>query len=137
MSSFPEGYSIYRKERTSCGGGGIFLLVKSDLPSYPMDFSHDAIEENESLWVRIQMTKVKVLHLCIFYKPPDEPASRLDYLADSVREIFHSAKKSHPNIVVAGDFNMGDRDWLSDIPSPANPSTAKDTRCLFGFYRGS
>ena len=40
QASFPHGYAIYRKERTLTGGGGIFMAVKSSLPSSELASPH-------------------------------------------------------------------------------------------------
>lgn len=31
---------------------------------------------------------------------------------------------NHPNIIMGGDFNLGDIDWNQEIPSVTNPATA-------------
>ena len=60
---FPQGYSIYRKERVSGNGGGVFLAISSNLTSisHP-EFSADA----ESIWASIKSGS-KELYLCSFY----------------------------------------------------------------------
>ena len=45
QASFPHGYTIYRKERTLTGGGGIFMPVKSSLPSSELASPHSTTGE--------------------------------------------------------------------------------------------
>ena len=61
-----------------------------------------------SLWDSIHTAQTKELHLCTFYKPPSAPSTRLDFLAQSVSALYQRNKKSHPHIIIAGDFNFSD-----------------------------
>ena len=49
QASLPHGYTIYRKERTLTGGEGIFMAVKSSLPSSELASPHSTTEENDIL----------------------------------------------------------------------------------------
>ena len=122
-SSFPPNYNVFRKERVNSGGGGIFIAVKSSIPaSELLDISKNP--EDESLWASVHLAKQKTLYICAFYKPPSASSSRLDYLSESILKVFNANKKSHPYIVVSGDFNCGDIDWKCDPPVVTNHSTA-------------
>ncbi|XP_048583255.1 uncharacterized protein LOC125562943 [Nematostella vectensis] len=122
-ASFPSDYNVFRKERSGSGGGGIFIAVKHDIPSYELpDITTNP--EDESLWAAIRCANKKTVYICAFYKPPDAPATRLDFLQESIFKVFSQNKKSHPNIVISGDFNCGDIDWRNDPPSITNHSTA-------------
>ena len=122
-SSFPPNYNVFRKERVNSGGGGIFIAVKSSIPASELpDISTNP--EDESLSASVHLAKQKTLYMCAFYKPPSASSSRLDYLSESILKVFNANKKSHPYIVVSGDFNCGDIDWKCDSPVVTNHSTA-------------
>ena len=132
QSCFPIGYTVYRKERLSPGGGGVFLMVRSSIPSSLVPFpSHS--EDDESLWVRVHVGKTKSVYLCSYYKPPSAPVSRLASLSESLGDIFFANRKSHPSIVLAGDFNLGDIDWSVDPPCPTDSTSAADMEKFLDF----
>ena len=100
---------VHQKERHDCGGGGIFIAVKVDIPSNMIDnLSTDP--EDESLWVSVLVSINKELFSCVFYKQPLAPATRIDPLSQVLFKVFYGNKRSrpHPNIVIAGDFDCGD-----------------------------
>ena len=114
---------MFRKERSDCGGGGVFIAVKSDIPAHELpDIASNP--EDESIWASIHIEKTKVLHVCAFYKPPSAPSTRFDFLSESILKVFDIHKKSHPNIVVSGDFNCRDIDWKCDPPSVTRHDSA-------------
>jgi len=104
-------------------------MIRADIPS-TLDPSTNPSEDDESLWVRVHIGKSKNLYLCSFYKPPNAAVSRLDYLSQSLGKLYHTNKKSHPSIVIAGDFNLGDIDWTLDPPVPTVPTTSTDMEHL-------
>ena len=59
---FPQGYTIYRKEREFGSGGGVFLAVANNLTSigHP-EFCTD--DSNESVWASIKLRGNK-LRIC-------------------------------------------------------------------------
>lgn len=131
-SVFPEGFTIYRKDRSHCGGGGIFIAVNATIPSYPLD-NITTDPEDESLWISVRASRRKELILCSFYKPPSAPSSRIDLLSQALLRVFAKHKKSHPNVVIAGDFNCGDINWKVSPPLVINPSTAPMMNTLLDF----
>ena len=60
-------------------------------------------------------------------------STRLDFLAQSVSALYQRNKKSHPHIIIAGDFNFSDINWKSESPMPTNPATASDMNTLLDF----
>lgn len=130
---FPQGFTIYRKEREFGRGGGVFLAVADNLTSigHP-EFCTD--DSNESVWASIKLRGIKLLHLCSFYKPPSAPVSRIDYIADNLANLYQRTRRSCPCVVVSGDFNVGDINWSTDPPTLLNtsPSTA-DAEYLLNF----
>ena len=131
-SCFPSTFTVFRKDRLGCGGGGVFIAVKSDIPAYELpDLAENP--ENESIWASIHLAKAKVLYICAFYKPPSAPSSRIDSLSESMLKVFDINKKTHPNIVISGDFNCGDIDWKCDPPMVTSHSTAPLMHRLLDF----
>ena len=131
-SVFPQGFTIYRKDRSHCGGSGLFIAVNASLPSHSVeDIAIDSTDE--SLWVSVRSSLRKELHLCAFYKPPSAPSSRLIVLSQALLRMFNKHKKSHPNVVIAGDFNCGDINWKTSPPVITNPSTAAMMNTLLDF----
>ena len=59
---FPQGYTIYRKEREFGSGGCVFLAVANNLTSigHPEFYTDDS---NESVWASIKLRGNKLLHL--------------------------------------------------------------------------
>lgn len=109
---FPQGYSIYRKER-SCGrAGGVFLAISLNLTSisYP-EFSTDA----ESIWASIKCGS-KELYLCSFYKPPSSPITATNNITDVLSHLHQKSHRVCPSAIISGDFNVGDIDWKADPP---------------------
>jgi hypothetical protein len=43
---------------------------------------------------------------------------------------FLGKNASHPNVIIGGDFNFGDIDWQSDVPTPTNINTAQQSNKL-------
>lgn len=39
--------------------------------------------------------------------------------------------QNHPNIIIGGDFDLGDIDWNSTVPVPTNPNTAAQHQKFF------
>ena len=84
------------------------------------------------------MTSVKssgplTLYLSSFYRPPNSSSEILDCLGDSISEVFTKIPH-HPNIIIGGDFNLGDVDWHCEIPTTSNPSTASALLHLMDDY---
>ena len=78
----PPDYNIYRKERYDCGGGGIFIAVRTDIPSRLIGkLSTDP--EDESLWVFVRVSHNKELSYVYFtnhHQPPQHVSISLRML---------------------------------------------------------
>lgn len=119
-SIFPPSYTVFRKDRNA-HGGGVFHAIKSDLAC----IEEDGFNENscEILWSSIKMSNCRTLYLSLFYRPPNSPIEILDQLGDSINQVFIKVS-NHPNIIIGGDFNLGDIDWNHEVPNANNPATA-------------
>ena len=119
-SIFLPSYTVFRKDRNA-NGGGVFQAIKSDLVCVEeVDFSNDICE---ILWSSLKIGNNKTLYLSSFYRPPNSSSEILDCLGDSISEVFTKIPH-HPNIIIGGDFNLGDVDWHCEIPTTSNHSTA-------------
>ena len=113
-ASFPQDYTIYRKERATVGGGGVFLAVKSDIVSIDQpELSTD--HDDELVWASVKLERAKELFLCSLYKPPRAPVSCIENLAEMTSRLFQKSRSGCPNVVISGDSNLGDIDW-SETP---------------------
>ena len=119
-SIFPPSHTVFRKDRNA-NGGGVFQAIKSHLVCVEeVDFNNDNCE---ILWSSLKIGSNKTLYLSSFYRPPNSPKEILDCLGDSISEMFTKIPH-HPNIIIGGDFNLGDVDWHCEIPTTSNRSTA-------------
>ena len=102
---FPTNYHVYRKDRNIHGGGGVFILVKSSIPSSQVKCNTSI----ELIWVRIHNNTDNDIIIGSFYCPPHSPITVLDELAQSISDIrtmYPSAK-----IIIGGDFNSPGINW--------------------------
>ena len=47
--------------------------------------------------------------------------------------LFQKSRSGCPNIVISGDFNLGDIDWASEPPAPSKSQTAATSDTLLNF----
>ena len=101
---FPSQYTVYRQDRNR-HGGGVFILVRSDIPSSLIHVSKSI----EQIWVHIQKQHKQSIILGSVYFPPNSPITVLDELQDTISEI----RNSHPTVklLLGGDFNSPGINW--------------------------
>ncbi|WAR18624.1 hypothetical protein MAR_000462, partial [Mya arenaria] len=103
---FPEslGYTVFRRDRKSGKGGGVFILVKNNLiPSVQPNLNTYC----EILWIKLEITGSKPIYISSFYKPHE-----LDI--DSIYELEKSlllAQKLKGQKIILGDFNLSKLSW--------------------------
>ena len=102
-------------------GGGVFQAIKSDL-AFVEEFDF-AVDDCEIIWTSLKLANCKTLFLSSYYRPPNSSSDSLDRLSESIRRVFAKVP-NHPNINIGGDFNLGDIDWDTAVPTPNNSSTA-------------
>ncbi|CAB4002097.1 Hypothetical predicted protein [Paramuricea clavata] len=56
-------------------------------------------------------------------QPPNSITEVLDKFHDSISRVFDKSL-THPNVIIGGDFNLGDIDWASDEPAPRISNSA-------------
>lgn len=114
-----EDYVLFRQDRTSKMGGGVFLLVKKSLSPHNVNFLHDDSEPvfEDSVWCSIPLPSRKSLLLGCFYRSPSSTSSNdllLEKLFDKVSDAATDFR------VLVGDFNCPDIDWINLSSSPPN-----------------
>ena len=95
---FPSQYIVYRQDRNR-HGGGVFILVRSDIPSSLIHVSKSI----EQIWVHIQKQHKQSIILGSVYFPLNSPITVLDELQDTISGF----RNSHPTakLLLGGDFN--------------------------------
>ena len=114
-SFFPPIYSVFRKDRNR-NGGGVFQAIKSEIVCEEMpNFGKDC----EILWSSVKIGNCETLYLASCYNSPQDV---LEQFSDFFNCVFESSNH-HPNIIAAGDFNLGDIDRSSEVPFANNSVT--------------
>jgi hypothetical protein len=106
-----NNYTVYRKDRNA-NGGCVFHAIKSDIVCEECP-KFDA--NCEILWSSVKFQNSKKLYLASYYRPPNSSSEALDELQKSINCVFDSTNH-HPNIILGGDFNLGDINWKSESP---------------------
>ena len=119
---FPDGYNIYRKDRTTDNHGGVFLAVKKDIiATHRKDLNTDC----ESIWTQcqIQNKRSKSLFLCSYYRPSMNDANSIDELDASLFKLGEKLNKN--NVIVAGDFNAPNINWTDHSTTNSSPTSER------------
>ncbi|CAC5407576.1 unnamed protein product [Mytilus coruscus] len=109
---FPEGYTAYRNDRETLGGG-VFILVHNDI----ITVEHTELVTNcEIEWVKIQLKGKKELLIDSFYMP-----QRNMKCVEELEKSHNMTIARNTNIMLTGDFNCPDINWeTSTVNSNAN-----------------
>lgn len=102
---FPEKFIAYRKDRQSLGGG-VFVLVRSDLSTSALDINHDAVE---AVWCKVTLPDNLSFTVGAVYRPPNSDIATLQALSEVIAEA------SDQVMLLAGDFNLPDLDWSDNM----------------------
>ena len=67
------------------------------------------------VWVKLCLDKLKPIHVCSFYRPPNTSMDPIIEFKHLLSDIFTHNSES-PRIILAGDFNLPDiyirrKDW--------------------------
>ena len=97
----PYGYSIYRKDRTSRGGGVLVAIkntISSRLVQSPLNLELIAVE----------LIEINYL-VFVVYLPPNIDIILLKETISFIKQYC----SSNLNVIIIGDFNLPDINWLS------------------------
>ena len=97
----PPGYLIYRNDRGS-RGGGVAIVLSNQIPSRLIQ-NHQIIE---MISVEISLDP-KVILVCVYISPSSSDA-HLGVILDAI-----SSLPDNCDILITGDFNCPDINWLS------------------------
>ena len=114
----PYGYSIYRKDRDS-RGGGVLLAVKNNIISTQMSSPPDV----EIVSVLISTSNPFII--CVIYIPPNSSDTYHEQLHIYLTNLVNDSKP----IILLGDFNFPDVDWATY--SGSSPKANKFCDLLF------
>ena len=104
------GYSIFREDRTSSSGGGVFIMVKGDIiVTEQKEYKTDC----EIVWVKIEIVGTRPLLIAAYYRPKEGDS----YSADEFHRSLEMVSQQKGDIWVLGDFNYPKMDWdEEDVP---------------------
>ena len=97
-------YSIFRRDRTTGKGGGVFIMVKNTLlPSEQPKLNTDC----EILWIKLDIKGSKPLHIASYYRPHEYDMKSILELEKSL-EMVRNLKGLK---LILGDFNFPKLLW--------------------------
>ena len=101
------GYSMFREDRMSSVGGGVFILVKdtiiaSEMPQFKTDC--------EVLWIKLELVGRKPLFIAAYYRPKEGDALSTEEFQKSIEMV--SQQKG--DIWILGDLNYPKLEWDED-----------------------
>ena len=100
----PEGYICFRCDRVANKkGGGVCVLVRSDIPATQIRAFADPDGLYECIWCKLKLTKRGHDLLGVFYRSPGTPSSEL------VDELDFT--QQYRKCLILGDFNAPHIDW--------------------------
>ena len=115
-SVFPQNYNIIPKDRDK-NGGGVFLAIKNSLIVSELP---ELDSNSEIVWANLHFANAKSIYLASYYRTPNAGPASLDMLEDlnvSLSSLFSKHPRQVPNLVIGGDFNLGDIDWETWTPT--------------------
>ena len=87
LEILPDNYTVYRKDRSSKGGGVLLAIKNSINSSMQADLDTDA----ELIWAKIKAKNNPDLYICSFYRPPTDETG-LTHLRHSISRISQNGK---------------------------------------------
>ena len=104
---FPKNCTIFRED-SNVNGGGVFVATFDRIISYEIP---DLDTDCEIIWAGLHLSGSKPLYLASFYEPPNTTSQPLEALASSYNELITLHRRSSPNIIIGGNFNLPGIDW--------------------------
>ena len=102
----PSGYTVFRRDRNRHGGGIIVLVRNSITAVHRKDLERDC----KMLWLELHASR-GVVNLVTYYHQPTTITDSLHSLHSAVAAVCSSSP-----IIVCGDFNVPDVDWITTSP---------------------
>ena len=105
---FPDGYAVFRHDRSRHGGG---VLIAESHSFSAIHWSTSESSNIELIWIQISIG-TKSFMLGGFYRPPGSPESYLLELQSSIVSL-----PTNSPIFICGDFNVPDISWTTVSPT--------------------
>ena len=99
-------YTVFRKDR-NVNGGEVFVATSDRIISYEIP---DLDTDCEMIWTGLHFSGSNH-YIASFHKPPNRTSQPLEALAYSCNKLINLHKRSSPNIIIGGDFNLPGIDW--------------------------
>lgn len=124
---FDNRYLVYRRDRETSGfhpkkdGGGVLVAVSTNFASRRLPLYESKCED---LWISIDVKskdgRLETLLICAAYLPPPIKSHVLDEFLNNSNRVLDISNAD--NILMAGDFNLGNINWSSSSYSTCNNS---------------
>lgn len=101
------GYTLFRQDRADRRGGGVAIYAKSNLFAKRVDLP-TATVFSDAVFITFKVQMATFLVGCI-YRAPNSSLANDEALLRLVREACSSR---YDYVILAGDFNLPDIDWL-------------------------
>ena len=126
-------FNIFRYDRINKSGGGVVILINSDIDSVPV-VMEDRFSTMECVGVDL-LGEVNVRFLT-FYKPPSSCNDNDDLTMSLICDFLEMSSVFNGSILIVGDFNCDKIDWLhSNIKSGGNQLRFLNTVIDLGFQQ--
>ena len=109
-----------RRDRTA-HGGGVAIWVKAGVPHKELDIDPAT---QEIIWIRIAANHNTRLGLCAAYRPGSCAHNDIS-MFDQIDAGIETARQSCSNVILAGDFNVHNEDWLGSSHTTIAGETAE------------
>ena len=113
-------FELNKPNPGSSGSRGIAVYVKANIQANELPLAENSIEH---LWLTVNLKHHDKLTLgCIYRSPSSNPATSTEEVCDLLRKV---TDLSPSHLVVTGDFNYNDINWINWCisGSPNSPST--------------
>ena len=114
-----SGYNVFRNDRCGSRGGGVLLYVHKSLMCTPSE-KLKAVRMDESLWYLVSLSKNTTLLIGLIYRSPTSVESNNSKLLEIFQII--SQQYSHTQLLLMGDFNFPDINWVDSHCSSSSTS---------------
>ena len=113
-------YAMFREDRTSNTGGGVFILVKNDIIATKQEkFQTDC----EIVWIKIELVGTKPLYIAAYYRLKENDV----YNADGFRKSLEMVSQQKGDIWVLSDLNYPKLNWDKNDVLFTKPGSAHPT----------
>lgn len=108
---FPPNLQIFRRDRVSGPGGGVFIAVSN---KFVVSHQPDLETDCEILWIKLETFGSKSTFIGAFYRPSVSDMDSLTKLDASLCRLNTTSS----NIWLAGDFNFPGINWETGLITP-------------------